>query len=810
MRKAIVHEPGKPAPVLPRTHPRKQTMRGWTGWPLASVIFVALGAYCYFRFQVTADITYFLPATEDKTLAYLSRGMANSSQTRTNIINLGGAAPDVLRDAAEQLSQAIRKCAEVASVTRGSDPQSQKQIYDLYFPRRYLFFSDRPDHLAKGELSDAGLTQAAFELRRGLASPAGMLVRKIAVTDPLLAFTKHLDRMQSTQAGSLLLVGDQFYTADSKYAVVFITSRNPAFDTVAQKQLLNAVYGAFEGINRRHGGRLTMEMSGVNRFAIASETSIQDDIERISIVETVAILAIYLAILGSLRNVLLLFAPLILGMLPALAAVLLIYGRVHGLTLAFGATMAGVCIDYPVHFLNHAMLDAERSTPIETLRRIWPALLMGALTTVLGTAALIWTSFPGIREIAIFSIINVMSALTITCWLIPRSLPENPRSTWLQRRLARWLGVGLSKLRRHRLRLIILPVAAAIVMVAGLTRLQWVDDLQKLSVNPDKLVAEDRAVRERISSVDMSRFVISLGKTEEEALELNDQVFFVLERARKAKEIRDFSSLHGLIWSRSLQLRSQEAVRNAPELSSRVLTALQSADFYPSMFKDFTTSLNADVAPLSLTQLLASPLGSVARGFVIRAGDRVGVITLLRGVDNPEALGRRLKGLQNVSFFDQKQFVQQMYSRYRQQVVQLVIFGLILISIILLVRYKGIGPMLASLIPAILAGGCAIAILAICGVKLNLLHVMALLLVLSMSVDFGVFLVESARGEGHLDPALLSILVASLTTALSFGLLAMSAQPALAAIGQVVALGMVLSLVLAPIALILLALGEDK
>ena len=32
---------------------------------------------------------------------------------------------------------------------------------------------------------------------------------------------------------------------------------------------------------------------------------------------------------------------------------LAVFGSIHGLTIAFGTTLLGVCIDYPVHLLNH-------------------------------------------------------------------------------------------------------------------------------------------------------------------------------------------------------------------------------------------------------------------------------------------------------------------------------------------------------------------------------------------------------------------------------------------------------------------------
>jgi len=94
---------------------------------------------------------------------------------------------------------------------------------------------------------------------------------------------------------------------------------------------------------------------------------------------------------------------------------------------------------------------------------------------------------------------------------------------------------------------------------------------------------------------------------------------------------------------------------------------------------------------------------------------------------------------------------------------------------------------------------------------LTLLHVVALLLVLSMGVDYGVFVVESARlgrvGDDF-HATLAGLLVACASTLLSFGMLALSAQPALRAMGVTVALGVGASLLFAPAARLLLKRPE--
>jgi predicted exporter len=70
-----------------------------------------------------------------------------------------------------------------------------------------------------------------------------------------------------------------------------------------------------------------------------------------------------------------------------------------------------------------------------------------------------------------------------------------------------------------------------------------------------------------------------------------------------------------------------------------------------------------------------------------------------------------------------------------------------------------------------------------------------------MGVDYGIFLTDAP--PEHPGPALVSITLSCLSTVLSFGALALSKAPALSALGSTIALGVLLSLILAPTSLLL-------
>ena len=86
-------------------------------------------------------------------------------------------------------------------------------------------------------------------------------------------------------------------------------------------------------------------------------------------------------------------------------------------------------------------------------------------------------------------------------------------------------------------------------------------------------------------------------------------------------------------------------------------------------------------------------------------------------------------------------------------------------------------------------GPLALALLGLAGQSLQLFHVLALMLLLGVGVDYGIFFQEHPGGR---DPiAWLAVVLSALSTLLSFGLLSLSKTPALQAFGSTILIGTV-------------------
>ncbi len=187
----------------------------------------------------------------------------------------------------------------------------------------------------------------------------------------------------------------------------------------------------------------------------------------------------------------------------------------------------------------------------------------------------------------------------------------------------------------------------------------------------------------------------------------------------------------------------------------------------------------------------------------LEIGDKSALITYLRDIRSLDAVGTALEGIDGVVVFDQRRFVNEVYAEFRATTLRQILIGSFLVAFVLLARYRAWRPALAALLPALLVVVVLLGSFAIFQVETNLLHVISLMMVMGMGVDYGVFLVDTHDDPDAFGSTLLSLLLSCLTTVFVFGALAISEHPALRAMGVTTGFGVLLAFLLAPTSLLL-------
>ena len=100
----------------------------------------------------------------------------------------------------------------------------------------------------------------------------------------------------------------------------------------------------------------------------------------------------------------------------AALAVQLAFGFVHGIAFGFGMTMLGVTVDYPTLLIGHRK---QGEAAPATLRRIDRAFVLAVTTCVLGLTGMIFSGFPGLAQLGVFSTVGLVAGALATRWILP-------------------------------------------------------------------------------------------------------------------------------------------------------------------------------------------------------------------------------------------------------------------------------------------------------------------------------------------------------------------------------------------------------
>ena len=653
-------------------------------------------------------------------------------------------------------------------------------LSSVYAKHGGQLYSRNPGQDLAAIFTETALLERAAGLKQALLSPQGPLLKKIAVQDPLLlslngfkAFATQLQNQTSRH---------------SQYTNFILETQMSGMDVPAQREIQQQIKDSFA--SAAAGYSYQLDMTGVPLFAVATQTMIEDDVKFISIFSSLALMLLFLIIFRSFRVLLWVFSLLITVMAVAVLVTNLIFGSVHGMTIAIGSTLIGICIDYPIHALVHAQ-GLQQVQRIHVIKKIFPSLLMGALTTLIGYVALGLSGYPGFQQVSVYTGTGVIVSLLLTRYLFPRLMSGKEKIIKPSRFIVFWPMFC----QRYRPGLLAGVALLSVVGALQLDRLQWMQDLQQLTPELDYLKLIDKKIRERIISVEPGRFVLVSGDTVEQTLQNAEQVYQQLDVIKQAGDLDDYFGLYPWLLSARQQLANQKlllSTLNAEQRESWRI-ALQAYGLSVRRLGELDYTQNQT---LTLEQVLQSPIAKLISNQIVIADQRTLLIIWL-SEHKPEAIQSALADLQHVQYFSQRDMLNHMALDYQHQAEITLLSGLALITLLLWLRYKSLVLTMQTLSPAFLAALMILALWAWTGEAISFLHLVGFLLAVAICVDYGIFFQENR--SGHLTLTYQAMAASMLTSALVFGCLIFAQTSMLQTLAKVVSCGVILGFLLCPI-----------
>jgi predicted exporter len=246
------------------------------------------------------------------------------------------------------------------------------------------------------------------------------------------------------------------------------------------------------------------------------------------------------------------------------------------------------------------------------------------------------------------------------------------------------------------------------------------------------------------------------------------------------------------------QRARQAALPDASSLRAMLEVASAATPFRAGVFEPFVADveLARTLAPLTIVQLRAAgQSGPVDMLLTEDAGGRTAVVTFT-GVADVAAL-REVATAAGAIFLDLKGISEDMVERQRARMLLSLSAGAVLLAAVVALALRSRTRALRVLAPMAITTLVVLTALKGAGISLTLFHLISLILVAGLGLDYALFFERAAANPAEQRRTLHAVLVCSLSTLLVFALLATSTLPVLRAIGLPVAIGVVSNFVLA-------------
>jgi predicted exporter len=658
------------------------------------------------------------------------------------------------------------------------------QQYQKLFPYRYQLL---------GTQSQALLTKNPDELFRQnlqiLHSPLGQVQAADLERDPSLLFSRYFNAQNPIKLNleqGIVVLSDQHMF----WALVLTELQDEKLQLDKLETMLSLVQSATEQV-KSAGGELLV--SGMPLFTAQGAQSAKQEISTVGIGSSLGIVFLLWITFRSIRPLLLSALAIGAGLFAALVICVLFFGKIHILTLVFGASLIGVADDYAQHFLCDS-LGEKNWNPRKGLAFILPGLTFGLLSNLLSYAGLGFSPFPGLQEVALFSAMGLLVAWLTVVLLFPILLSgftfdHEPGILKLTTYWEQHWPLWLLKNRRG------LSVLVLVFIAGGLWKLTPQDDVRLLQSAPVELLRTADKIRSLFPVSPDSQFFLVSGKDQAEWHQNEQKLLVRLEDLKQQKALAHYEGLSHY-WPTANQQQQNYRLLKQTLVDSGLLEHYMIELGFDRVAVDAELNqfMEAEDKSLGLVEWLATTDETKQKLWLGCASGSCQSTVTLTGIIDDKAL-MALQDLPNVIWVDQVKQLSSLFARYRIRASGLLLMAFCLAMAGLAYKFGWRNSVAIMSVPVV-ALAVSLAMLGWFNQLFSLFNLFALLLVLGIGVDYGLFFFMA--GDRRVSTSL-GVTLSALTTLLAFGLLAVSSTEIVHAFGFTVTAGIVTALMCAPL-----------
>ena len=679
---------------------------------------------------------------------------------------------------AEKVYTALSQSENFTSISLYSDVGSMTEITDFLYKYRWNLIDEKT---AESILEEAnGAEDFAMNALAKAYGGFTMLPLDKLDSDPFMLTEYNLGNYLTAvqNAGTAMSVKDGVLASkyEGKWYVMIrgILSRKGS-KLASKNNAITEIYKVCDDSAGQKGSEFVF--SGTPFHSHESSTSASREI---TIIASLSMLLVIILLIFIFRSPIPLFfsvGAILISIGISVLATLAVFHKMHVITLVFGTSLIGSCIDYSLHFFTHWAGNTELKSSQEIRNHIFSGLLMAIISTGICFAILLFAPFTILKQMSFFCLIGIVSSFLTTIGLYPYiKLPARRGeirftkafSKLIVKMEQKWLG-------RSVISLLFVFSLLSIGLFHKNVRIK--NNVLSLYSMQGRLLQNEVTASKVIQYTPGGWYIVS-GDSEQAVLEQEEELRQAFENVTDGKV--GYVSTSNFVPSYNVQNKSRAAYEKLLFYAENQFEALgfENADQLAlALRKEFEASSNDYVSfeNKNIPDFIESAISSAWLGLV---GEKYYTVLLPTKVSDYETYRSIIKN-DDVHFISKSQDISSDLDSLTLMVLKFFVVAYILMFIMLRFFYSWKQALKIISVP-ILIILVVVAVFAICKIDLEFFSITGLILVFGLGLDYIIYMMENEKrrksgeslSESILEP--FATMVSFLTTIISFGALALS------------------------------------
>jgi hypothetical protein len=789
----------------------------------AAVLLTVLAVFGMTRITMVSNVAFMLPRDDPAVSDYLD-SLERMGTLDYLVVLISAPEKKDLISFSDKFAERISGSELVTEVSYTITERDKEYVLHHYLPNIFLYLDDEAFGRIERKLDPGAMEESLKVDKNLLLTPISSSTAEFVMADPLDFLSVVYDEIFSTKGGFSIDTGSGYYlSVDGKHLLMLARPVKPPQDIQFDSMLFSRLDEYEKEI--RHDSEfsdVTVEYTGGYPIALGDASTIRGDLQRTLMIALVSVLILFYLVFRRYSFLFFVGPCLNLGILWTLGFAGFTLGHLNMVTAAFGAILAGLGIDYSIHFYNGFLGENFKGVGLEkaletTFMTTGKGIVTAALTNSIAFFSMVFTRFTGLSELGLIGGFGILLTLLSNFMVLPSVIVRYMKirggnvkylevPTFGVGRLAAWVV-------KRRYAVLAASGAVTVIAIIFACRVGFEVDANKLRPKDNPALEVQTKIASIFSSPAPEIIITAQGSDLEQLLILSERATAILTARSEIEAVEGPGSF---LPSAKKQGENIERARTLGlDKTIEVFREdLEEVGFRQEPFEPFIHSLerfsDGRIEPITYEGISDSVAGDMVKKYISRIDDTwyVSIFAYPRGGLWVKDIDRDLVGeIRNlspgISVASITMVISQLKKIISRDFTVATILALVGVLIVLSIQFRSLKGVLFCIISLGVGILWMLGCMGLFGISLNFANIVVIPMVIGLGIDSNTHLYHRYRENpeegiiGAMSFTGRAVVISTLTSLAGFGSLIFSRYSGLKSIGILAVMGLALCLVTA-------------